>query len=77
MEIFTQSPALDRALVDPANWADEQWVHDQFAWLRKNAPLQQLAPHREHAVHLGGGPRRVQEPADLEARLPLAQHGGQ
>jgi cytochrome P450 len=44
MEIFTSSPELDNALVDPANWSEEQWVHDQFQWLRANAPLRQLAP---------------------------------
>ena len=44
MEIVTQSPALDQAMVDPANWGNEQWVHNQFAWLRKNAPMKQLAP---------------------------------
>ena len=44
MKVITQSPELDNALVDPSNWADEQWVHDQFAWLRENAPLQQLSP---------------------------------
>ena len=31
-------------MVDPANWGDEQWVHNQFAWLRKSAPMKQLAP---------------------------------
>ena len=44
MEIVTQSPALDQAMVDPVKWGNEQWVHEQFAWLRKNAPLKQLAP---------------------------------
>ena len=41
---MTQSPELDNALVDPSNWADEQWVQDPFTWLRENAPLQQLSP---------------------------------
>jgi cytochrome P450 len=44
MKVITQFPELDNALVDPSNWADEQWVHDQFTWLRENAPLQQLSP---------------------------------
>jgi hypothetical protein len=35
MDLITQSPALDNALVDPSNWADERWVHEQFAWLRQ------------------------------------------
>ena len=43
MDVFTQSPALDNALVSPSNWASEQWVHDQFAWLRQNEPLKYLA----------------------------------
>jgi len=38
-----QSPELDNALVDPSIWADEQWLHDQFTWLRENAPLQHLS----------------------------------
>jgi cytochrome P450 len=44
MEIFKTSPELDNALVDPANWSQEQWVHDQFSWLREHAPLRQLTP---------------------------------
>ncbi len=44
MDIFTSSPELDNALVDPANWADEKWLHDQFRWLRTNDPLRKLAP---------------------------------
>ena len=44
MEIFKQSPALDNGMVDAANWASEQWVHEQFAWLRQNAPMQYLSP---------------------------------
>ncbi|MDB9798343.1 hypothetical protein OAB85_06735, partial [Pseudomonadales bacterium] len=44
MQVITQSPELDNALVDASNWADEKWVHDQFTWLRENAPLQQLSP---------------------------------
>ena len=44
MDVFTQSPALDNALVNPSNWASEQWVHDQFAWLRQNEPLKYLSP---------------------------------
>ena len=44
MDLITQSPALDNALVDPSNWADERWVHEQFAWLRQHEPLKFLAP---------------------------------
>lgn len=44
MDVITQSPALDNALVDPSNWADERWVHRQFAWLRQHEPLKYLAP---------------------------------
>ena len=44
MDLITQSPALDNALVDPSNWADERWVHEQFAWLRQHEPLKYLAP---------------------------------
>lgn len=44
MEIFETSPELDNALVDPANWSQENWVHEQFSWLRANAPLRKLAP---------------------------------
>ena len=44
MPVFTQSPDLDNALVNPANWGDEDWVHDQFSWLRANEPLKQISP---------------------------------
>ena len=44
MDVFTESPALDNALVSPSNWGSEQWVHDQFAWLRQNEPLKYLSP---------------------------------
>ena len=44
MPVFTQSPDLDNALVNPANWGDEGWVHDQFSWLRANEPLKQICP---------------------------------
>ena len=44
MDVFTQSPALDNAMVSPSNWGSEQWVHDQFAWLRQNEPLKYLSP---------------------------------
>lgn len=41
---ITTSPELDNALVNPASWADEAWVHEQFAWLRRNDPLRLLEP---------------------------------
>ena len=44
-EIFTESPAIDDALVDPIFWADEQRVHRQLAWLRANDPLRRLEPN--------------------------------
>ena len=43
-EVVASSPALDAALVDPQRWADEEWLHGQFAWLRANAPIRRLAP---------------------------------
>ena len=42
--IFTESPALDDALVDTVRWGDEGWVHAQFAWLRENEPVRRMAP---------------------------------
>ena len=42
--IYTGSPDIDNALVDSANWADMDWVHAQFAWLRKNDPLRRMHP---------------------------------
>ncbi len=44
MDILTTSPALDNALVNPENWADESWVLEQFAWLRANDPIRRLSP---------------------------------
>ena len=44
MELFTTSPGIDNALVDPANWADEQGIHAQLSWLRQNDPLRWLEP---------------------------------
>ena len=44
MDLYTSSPDLDNALVDPANWADEDGVHAQFTWLRQNDPLRRLEP---------------------------------
>ena len=44
MKIFETSPKLDNALVNPANWASEAWVHAQFSWLRQHAPLTKLSP---------------------------------
>ena len=40
-------------------------------------PLQELAPHRQHPEDLRRRPRRVQEPADAQPRLTLAQQAGQ
>ena len=44
MQIFTSSPELDNGLVDPVNWGSEEWMHKQFAWLRREDPRRQLAP---------------------------------
>ena len=44
MSVFTESPDLDNALVNPANWANEKWVHEQFSWMRANEPLKYLSP---------------------------------
>jgi len=44
MAPLTTSPGLDNALVDAANWADEEAIHSQFTWLRQNDPLRYLAP---------------------------------
>jgi cytochrome P450 len=44
MPVFETSPAIDNSLVNPASWADEHWMHDQFAWLRANDPLRYLQP---------------------------------
>ena len=41
---LAESPELDAAMVDPAHWGDEGWVHAQFAWLRANAPVRRMAP---------------------------------
>ena len=46
MPLLTTSPELDNALVQPANWADEQNMHEQLRWLRANRPLAYLAPAR-------------------------------
>ena len=44
MSLHTSSPDLDNALVKPANWANEQSIHDQFHWLRENDPVRWLEP---------------------------------
>ena len=44
MDLYTSSPAIDNALVNPACWADEQGIHEQFRWLRANDPLRRLQP---------------------------------
>jgi len=44
MDILTTSPELDNALVNPASWADETWVHKQFKWLRTHDPIRRIAP---------------------------------
>jgi cytochrome P450 len=44
MDLYTTSPELDNAVVDPANWADEAGIHRQLTWLRQNDPLRWLEP---------------------------------
>ena len=44
MPLHTTSPALDDAVVDPANWADEEAMHEQLRWLRNTHPLRYLRP---------------------------------
>jgi len=44
MSLHTSSPDLDNALVNPANWAHEQSIHDQFRWLREHDPVRWLEP---------------------------------
>ena len=44
VEVLTESPALDDGLVDTRNWADEGWVHRQFAWLRAHDPVRRMEP---------------------------------
>ena len=44
-EVLTESPALDDAIVRPARWANEEWVHAQFAWLRAHAPIRRMEPN--------------------------------
>lgn len=44
MDLYTSSPELDNALVDPANWADERGIHAQLTWLREHEPLRWMEP---------------------------------
>lgn len=44
MELHTESPALENALMDSASWADEKGIHEQFRWLRLNAPHRRMQP---------------------------------
>lgn len=44
MTVHTTSPAIDQALVDPVQWADERGIHDQLRWLRANDPLRFVEP---------------------------------
>ena len=42
MQLRTESPALDNALVDTASWADEAGIHEQFRWLRTHDPVRRI-----------------------------------
>ena len=44
LEVVTESPELDDAIVAARRWADEDWLHAQFAWLRENAPVRWMTP---------------------------------
>ncbi len=44
MDLYTTSPEIDHALVLPANWADEEGMHNQFRWLRNHDPVRRLTP---------------------------------
>ena len=46
MTVYTTSPELDNAIVDPVQWADERNMHEQLRWLRNNRPLTYLRPER-------------------------------
>ncbi len=43
-QVVTESPELDAAIVNPANWGNEDWVNAQLAWLRENAPIRHMSP---------------------------------
>ena len=45
LDVVTESPELDDALVSTKRWADEAWVHAQFAWLRDNDPVRWMSPN--------------------------------
>jgi len=44
MQLHTESPALENALIDPASWADEAGIHEQFRWLRAHDPIRRMHP---------------------------------
>ena len=41
---FTQSPALDQALVNPVVWSNEEKIHETLTWLRQHDPVRRLSP---------------------------------
>jgi len=41
---FTQSPALDQALVNPVVWSNEENIHETLTWLRQHDPVRRLSP---------------------------------
>ena len=43
-QVATTSPEIDQAIVKPRQWADEEWLHAQFAWLRANDPVRRMEP---------------------------------
>ena len=44
-DVVTESPELDEAIVASKRWADEDWIHAQFAWLRDNDPVRWMSPN--------------------------------
>ena len=42
--MYTESPELDNALVNPEFWSHEEEVHQLLTWLRHNDPLRYLEP---------------------------------
>ena len=42
--VATASPELDEAIVNAERWADEDWLHAQFRWLRANDPVRRMEP---------------------------------
>ena len=46
MQLYTTSPSLDNAIMDSANWADEEGIQAQFRLAALERPSQETAPGR-------------------------------